>query len=105
MPPRTGHLGVSHGPPIPVERIQVVTLDLVALGMGLTSEGAGRSVRSREIPEAPQNTMSSAPIIGHRVDREPAGLALRPNGGVLRARVSTAGPTTNSVGISSVLKE
>ena len=48
-----------------LQRMQVVTLGtLVAFGMGLTSEGAGaRSLRSRQIPEAPQNTMSSAPIM------------------------------------------
>src|SRR5207344_3501569 len=67
-----------------LERIQVVTLGtLVAFGMGLTSEGAGaRSLRSRQIPEAPQNTMSSAPIMAIVSIASQRVSLYDPNGGV-----------------------
>ena len=91
-----------------LQRIQVVTLGtLVAFGMGLTSEGAGaRSLRSRQIPEAPQNTMSSAPIMAIVSIASQRVSLYDPNGGVLRARVSTGRTDYETpVGIYSVLNK
>ena len=90
-----------------LQRIQVVTLGtLVAFGMGLTSEGAGaRSLRSRQIPEAPQNTMSSAPIMAIVSIASQRVSLYDLNGGVLRARVSTGRTDYETpVGIYSVLE-